>query len=408
MVPDPAQPSQVSEAESQRLLVAEDVQQAISPASSPRRTSLIGALLVATLAAVALCVALTRSPGRDVMRPAASTGLYSEKAKRKGSFLVIGDWGWDSKVHGPNIRENRCQRLIAEKMLEKFRELGDVKFIINVGDSFYPHGVRGKDDPQWDSKWRKIYHEELRSVPWYTVYGNHDLIGDPCACASNSSAECALVNPNITDLDYFYMPDVNWNKEHPELDLEVVAMDTNEYEWSWNHHAPQNKQCPLDCAWTKCQEKCEWNMKYRARDALRLLKDRYEKSPHKNLVVFSHYPTDYFWNHARYPLLQVLRDNSKHKVEYFAGHRHSTDRFSTIPTHPNNNWLVGGGGGWSCDSPHQGIVVGLIDENSDLKTYPVYVPHWHCCDKPGPPTPPGPPGWKPPTCKLSPWVKLKD
>ena len=35
-----------------------------------------------------------------------------------------------------------------------FQELGDVKFVINVGDSFYPTGVTSKTDEQWGKKWR--------------------------------------------------------------------------------------------------------------------------------------------------------------------------------------------------------------------------------------------------------------
>merc|ERR1712190_524076 len=101
---------------------------------------------------------------------------------RRGSFLVIGDWGFDSEIHG-NTYSTSCQQAIADAMLEKFRELGDVKFIVNVGDSFYPHGVASKTDPQWSAKWRNIYSEELRSVPWYSVYGNHDLQHDPCSCS---------------------------------------------------------------------------------------------------------------------------------------------------------------------------------------------------------------------------------
>lgn len=58
---------------------------------------------------------------------------------RVSSFLVLGDWGWDPVAHG-NVRSRDCQQLIANKMDEAFEELGDVKFIINVGDSFYPLG----------------------------------------------------------------------------------------------------------------------------------------------------------------------------------------------------------------------------------------------------------------------------
>ena len=34
----------------------------------------------------------------------------------------------------------------------KMRELGDVEFVINVGDRFYPGGVSSKSDPQWDTQ----------------------------------------------------------------------------------------------------------------------------------------------------------------------------------------------------------------------------------------------------------------
>merc|ERR1719174_2289480 len=41
---------------------------------------------------------------------------------RKGSFLVIGDWGHDASSHG-NLRTNALQRTIAQQMAEKMDEL---------------------------------------------------------------------------------------------------------------------------------------------------------------------------------------------------------------------------------------------------------------------------------------------
>jgi len=376
-----------------------------------RRPSVL-AILGATSASLSLSWALAPA---SVFRVLASTtasfgarasglrGLWQKAPqKRKGSFLVIGDWGWDDQVHGNDILSTKCQKLIGDAMLDKSRELGDVKFIVNVGDSFYPRGVFGKDDPQWEEKWRKIYDPELRSVPWYSVYGNHDYLQDPCAC-SNGPEGCAQVNKDINNLDYFYMPDVNWFIEHPELDLEVVGMDLNEYEFGWNRQAPPEIQCPLDCAYTKCQTTCEWNMKYRARDAFNLFHNRSAKSAAKNMVVFSHYPTDYFWNHSHF--LDGLSDRSRHHIAYFSGHRHSTDDTSTISTAPNTNWVVGGGGGWNCDSTKQGFVVGEIGADGELSTYSVIVDPATCCDKPLPPGPPGPPGWNP-KCQLRPDVEL--
>lgn len=310
----------------------------------------------------------------------------NKKKGRLGSFLVVGDWGWDPYVHGWNVNKPNCQNLIAQKMLEKSRELGDVKFIINVGDSFYPNGVSSKTDPQWDLKWRNVYHQELRDVPWYSVYGNHDYIRDSCVCANfTSEKNCQQITDRTDDRNFFYMPDVNFWNEHSELGLEVVGLDMNAFEFGWNHRAPPDQQCALEiCRWTSCPELCELHLKERARDGLQLLRDRLKKSSQSNMLVFSHYPTDYFWNSGMTDMLALLRDKSKpdRHIEYFGGHRHSTDNTSTIPTWPNHNWLVGGGGGWSCDSAEQGFVVGEIDANNALRTYSVLVPHWDCCLKP--------------------------
>jgi hypothetical protein len=333
----------------------------------------------------------------------------AKKTKRKGSFLVLGDWGFDENVHG-TFKNNTCQKLIADQMLTTFKELGDVKFVINVGDSFYPAGVKDKEDPQWDKKWRNVYSPELRSVPWYSVYGNHDYQGDPCACATDPN-ECAQVNYDKSDLNYFYMPGLNYHIEHPELDLEVVAMDLNQYMWGWNtswkdtfileetQEIPdENKSGPVpdDCKYTNCQGECEGNLKWRAQEGLNLFYERKEASEAKNMIVFSHYPTDYLWNETKF--LGALSDATKHHIEYFGGHRHNVDQESTWQIKPNSNWLVGGGGGWGCEGsyymwpPQQGFVVGNIDGDGVMSTYKVLVDHTVCC--PGQTKPEWPPMFK--------------
>jgi len=302
---------------------------------------------------------------------------------RKGSFLVLGDWGFDRWVHG-DIRTRHCQQVIADKMAETQAQLGDVKFVINVGDSFYPNGLRSNgrgagEDGQWQEKWRDVYSHKLRSVPWYSVYGNHDSHADPCSCSDDTSA-CAQLNSDINNLDYFYMPDVNWYKEHPELDLEVVAMDLNHYMGGWNPNLRFEAQSNSDCRWTPCQEKCKAIFNARSLAAFDLFYDRARNSPAKNLLVFSHYPTDYF--SSRPDFIRALSNNSKHHIEYFAGHRHNVDQSSTTSTAPNNNWLVGGGGGWGCEGyapQNQGFVVGEIHDDGTITTYSVLVDTSECC-----------------------------
>ncbi|CAK9067161.1 unnamed protein product [Durusdinium trenchii] len=287
---------------------------------------------------------------------------------RLASFLVIGDWGWDEVAHG-NIQSRHCQNLIADQMHATFAELEDVKFVINVGDSFYPTGVTSEDDEQWGSKWRQVYSAELRSVPWYSVYGNHDMLADNGTC-SNDEQYAAQINYDMKDLDHFFMPGFSWFIEHEDLDLEVLALDLNDL---WEEHT---------CRHSLCKEECATVIAERTDAAWELFYSRMEMSNASNLLVFSHYPTDYFW---AYP--DVIGNLSGAKrpgglerhVEYFGGHRHNVDQTSTTSIAPKNNWLVGGGGGWSCDGREQGFLVGEIFDDGSVVTRPVLVDYCACC-----------------------------
>lgn len=309
--------------------------------------------------------------------------------KRLGSYLVIGDWGWDAKAHG-NLNTRRCQQLVANAMHKQFETLGDVNFVINVADSFYPDGVSSKDDPQWEVKWRQVYSPQVRGVPWYSIYGNHDYHADPCACTENVTS-CAQVNGDISDLGYFYMPDSSWYRAHPEMDLEVIALDLNYYTWV-------NATCPH----TSCPETCHSILKQRADHALQLFAERIRKSTASKWLVFSHYPSDYFpggWNES-IPLewwspswlnlaaeerpqtlmnfLPELSNVSRSSIVYFGGHRHNVDQRTVASISPHTSWLSGGGGGWSTDGEQQGFVVGEIMEDGEVKTYLVLVDYADC------------------------------
>lgn len=261
-------------------------------------------------------------------------------------------------MHG-NIGSVSCQQAVANAMDQTARDLGDLKFVLNVGDSFYPRGVSSKTDPQWDLKWRRVYSSNVRAVPWYSVYGNHDYMDDPCVCSANLS-DCAQVSSQQADLDYFYMPNTSWHRAHSDLHLEVVALDTN-YMWKEN-----------TCRYTTCPSACEANLKARMDAAVSLFHERVLSSTAKNLVVFSHYPTDYFIGVPGF--LERLRNSSQH-IEFFGGHRHNVDQSSTVSIAPNNNWLTGGGGGWSWEtySNQQGFIVGEIDAAGQISTYPVFI-----------------------------------
>jgi len=302
-------------------------------------------------------------------------GLAKTLPVRRGSFLVVGDVGVDGGTH---VSSMRCRLDVARAMDVKMSELGDVKFVVNVGDSFKDSGVLDRDDEKWDKAWRWIYSEQLRSVPWYSVYGNHDYRSDPCACA-DVEAECAQVNYDEQNLEYFQMPGTSYFRAFPEMAIEIVGLDLNNF-CDASPETPGRGPGDLafgECARSGCVAKCVSVIRNRTLEALELFFNRNSESTAKSLVVFSHYPTDYFTSSPDF--LRALADNSRHNITYFGGHRHGVDNASAVSIEPNKYWVVGEGGDESCDADRQqGFVVGEIAGDSSITTYPVFV-DGGCC-----------------------------
>lgn len=101
--------------------------------------------------------------------PAATPGL---------PFVVLGDWG----------KANPGQRAVAAALGVAAAAV-DARFVVSVGDNFYPHGVSSRDDPQWQTSFEDVYSAPALAVPWRPVFGNHDYRGSTAAQIdySNSS-----------------------------------------------------------------------------------------------------------------------------------------------------------------------------------------------------------------------------
>jgi 3',5'-cyclic AMP phosphodiesterase CpdA len=84
-------------------------------------------------------------------------------------FAVLGDWGH------PGEEINRTA-----KLLKKYYDTEGLDAVLLLGDSFYPRGISkdlGVDDPQF-----RLFTDVLaggidESLKFYTVLGNHDLMG---------------------------------------------------------------------------------------------------------------------------------------------------------------------------------------------------------------------------------------
>lgn len=88
----------------------------------------------------------------------------------KLTFAAIGDFGG---IPLPPY-STYTQKKIA-KVMGKYADVKEVKFIIGLGDNFYYEGVKSVDDPRFNTTFEHVYaNPTLKRVPWYMIAGNHD------------------------------------------------------------------------------------------------------------------------------------------------------------------------------------------------------------------------------------------
>eukprot|EP00922_Rhytidocystis_sp_ex-Travisia-forbesii_P007813 GHVS01011568.1.p1 GENE.GHVS01011568.1~~GHVS01011568.1.p1 ORF type:complete len:529 (+),score=82.23 GHVS01011568.1:717-2303(+) len=79
------------------------------------------------------------------------------------SFLTMGDWG----LPGPHLSAvAHWMGVAAEQM--------SARFVLALGDNFYPHGVPSVEDSSWDMFGAVFNHKSLQQIPFYAILGNHD------------------------------------------------------------------------------------------------------------------------------------------------------------------------------------------------------------------------------------------
>ena len=135
---------------------------------------------------------------------AAATGARAQTALP--SFVALGDWGRAGDRH---------QLDVAASMARAAAEIGS-RFVISVGDNFYPAGVQSVDDPQWQASFEQVYAAPSLQTPWYVALGNHDYRGRPGAQTAYARTNGRWKMPNrhyvvsgvdlgLPDLDLFVL-----------------------------------------------------------------------------------------------------------------------------------------------------------------------------------------------------------
>lgn len=166
-------------------------------------------------ASVILLLGCISCSGETVEIPCANSQLIQTIPSDTLRFFALGDWGRDGKYN---------QKTVADAM-EKLASVKPIRFVLSLGDNFYPNGVSSTDDSQWQTSFEKIYDgPNLTSVPWYVALGNHDYLSDPTA-----EIEYGTVCGRWTMPDYFYtvkIPLVSGS-------VRLVVLDTNPFEKSY-------------------------------------------------------------------------------------------------------------------------------------------------------------------------------
>ena len=84
-----------------------------------------------------------------------------------GAFLALGDWGYGGR---------KRQSDVAAAMGVAAAEIGS-RFVLSVGDNFYPAGVQSVADPHWKTSFEDVYAAPSLQTPWFAALGNHDHRG---------------------------------------------------------------------------------------------------------------------------------------------------------------------------------------------------------------------------------------
>lgn len=137
-------------------------------------------------------------------------------AQPRVSLLVVGDWGTGGKP----------ARKVGQAMADQHRTL-PADAVISTGDNIYTSGVRSVDDPQWQTKFERIYPADALAIPFWAVLGNHDHRG-------NADAQVSYTGRKLPDgsTSRWRMPARNWSTVFRSgdgaLDVRVVGIDTDE------------------------------------------------------------------------------------------------------------------------------------------------------------------------------------
>lgn len=204
------------------------------------------------------------------------------------NFVAIGDWGRNGEYH---------QYEVARQM-GIWAATNPNRFIVSVGDNFYPKGVVSEHDPLWHYSFENVYTAHSLQYDWYPVLGNHDYGADPEAQVRYSKISRRWNMPAL-----YYAKEVEIDKQSGKVLL--VFIDTQPIVYDFKEREPEKQLAWINDTLQHASADVKWK------------------------IVIGHHPgytvgpriKNYDTLAIRKALTEIFE---KHKVDvYLSGHEHS-------------------------------------------------------------------------------------
>ena len=237
--------------------------------------------------------------------------------------LVLGDWGTGDEG----------QRALAQVM-SRVHAASPPGLVLTVGDNFYPRGVSGLLDPQWETTFGDVYQGGFwDAVTFRPTFGNHDHLGNAYAQIQYSRLEPRWQMPDSAYAFSENLPDGG--------EVLFIALDTE----ALSDEAERRRRA----AWL---DSIAGEGRARGVDWI---------------VAYGHHPIETVGRHGRSDSARsaILPPMRAYGLLYLAGHKHSLELIEVEPglftgvcgggAGDDNDYGVGGsenlvaaftGGGW--------------------------------------------------------------
>mmetsp|Transcript_32324 Transcript_32324/g.58681 ORF Transcript_32324/g.58681 Transcript_32324/m.58681 type:complete len:563 (-) Transcript_32324:124-1812(-) len=296
-------------------------------------------------------------------------------------YLVVGDSGGCAGGCGDCCKmqydvANLMKKYVADR--KEANPNSELLFVLMVGDNFY---WTGASEGRFQATWKDVYGD-LTDVPWFAIMGNHDIgssdpealcpfFGPRVTCnetnshlsmcggpmpysngtqmyASNQlNADKGGVDPDVRG--NYNMPDFMYYYTIPELDFELLGLDTNWFDADGaggNGFGP-NAGATATGDFCGGVETAKASLEAMKDASFAILKDRAQAAASKNVAIISHYPDDFQESiNLRKDYLDDMpeKKRSSARVFNFYGHTH-TQNCEGYDDSGCVDFLTGGSGG---------------------------------------------------------------